>query len=278
MALPTDAAPGVDRSVQWFIAAAGLLVASAAVSLLIFPDRTAEYFAWTIKPPLTAAFLGAGYASVVAALLPAAGKRDWRDVRLGVAVVATGLSTILVATLLHLDRFHLNSGTLSARAWAWAWLVWYLVLPPLLAWTLWRQRRRLAGWQAQPSRLPMAFRVATALLALLLVVMGLALFIVPAQAQPLWPWTLTPLTSRMVGAYLIAVGVSLFVTGRSESLAHTRVATPAWVVFGGLQLLQLARFADTLGPPGWPLALLIGWLSALFALGAAGLWAARRAT
>ena len=33
-------------------------------------------------------------------------RRDWRDIRVGVAVVAAGLVVILAATLLHLERFH----------------------------------------------------------------------------------------------------------------------------------------------------------------------------
>ena len=40
-----------------------VLTALAVVALFLFPSRTAELFAWTIQPPLTAAFLGAGYAA-----------------------------------------------------------------------------------------------------------------------------------------------------------------------------------------------------------------------
>ena len=40
---------------------AGCLVLAIGVPLFILPDRTATLFAWTVQPPLTAAFLGGSY-------------------------------------------------------------------------------------------------------------------------------------------------------------------------------------------------------------------------
>lgn len=39
----------------------GFLVFLAGVQLFVFSERTDEYFAWTIQPPVGAALLGAGY-------------------------------------------------------------------------------------------------------------------------------------------------------------------------------------------------------------------------
>lgn len=54
----------------------------------------------------------------------------WAPVRLGVWVVVTGLVSILVATALHLDKFHLHSPVWTARMWAWSWLFLYVALVP----------------------------------------------------------------------------------------------------------------------------------------------------
>ena len=40
---------------------AGCFVLIAGFQLFVLTDRTEDFFAWTIDPPLTAAFLGAGY-------------------------------------------------------------------------------------------------------------------------------------------------------------------------------------------------------------------------
>ncbi|MFO1198968.1 MAG: hypothetical protein U1E86_18555 [Burkholderiaceae bacterium] len=271
-------ARSIDPGVRGFIVAAMLLVGSAAASLLVFPARTEEYFAWTIRPPLTASWLGAGYASAFVALWMTRRRTDWRDVRIGVAVVSTGLVAILVATLLHLDRFHWSSPHLSARLWAWAWLAWYVVLPPVLVVVLLRQRRR-ATLRPGPARavthaparppLTIGFRTLAGTTAAAMTLYGAILFLAPALAGDVWPWPLTPLTARMIGAWWIGVAVALAAAARSEDFGQVRVAAPAFVLYAVLQLAQLGLARETLGPaPVLPAVVL------LVALLVVGAWAA----
>lgn len=281
-AVPDDGSASVarpiDRGVRGFIVAAMLLVGSAAASPLLFPARTDEYFAWTIRPPLTASWLGAGYASAFVALWMTRRRTDWRDVRIGVAVVSTGLVAILVATLLHLDRFHWSSPHLSARLWAWAWLAWYVVLPPVLVVVLLRQRRRAALQSGQartvthaPARPPLTigFRMLAGTTAAAMTLYGALLFLAPALARDVWPWPLTPLTARMIGAWWIGVAVALAAAARSENFGQVRVAAPAFVLYAVLQLAQLGLARDALGPaPALPAVVL------LVALLVVGAWAA----
>lgn len=273
----------IDPGVRGFIVAAMLLVGSAAASLLLFPSRTDVYFAWTIRPPLTASWLGAGYASAFVALWMTRRRTDWRDVRIGVAVVSTGLVAILVATLLHLDRFHWSSPHLSARLWAWAWLAWYGVLPPALVVVLLRQRRRAtvlsgearaATREPARSRLTPGFRVLAGATGVAMTLYGLILFLAPALARDVWPWPLTPLTARMIGAWWVGVAVALAAAARSENFGQVRVAAPAFVLYAVLQLAQLVLARDTLGPASTlPAA---GLLVALLAVGVWAEGAARR--
>jgi hypothetical protein len=194
--------------------AALVFVSAAGLSLYLLSEQTSLYFAWTIKPPITAVFLGGGYLAVATALWLGLRESDWAPVRVGVWVVATGLVSILIASLLHLDKFHLHSAIWTARVWAWSWLFLYVALVPGLIAVLWAQRRQprteFGSGMELPTSLPTGLRVGQWGLGSLMALMGLALFVAPETAEQLWPWSLTPLTARMVGSFYLAFGVSLF--------------------------------------------------------------------
>ena len=69
----------------YFSSFAAALVFASAVSLSFLSEQTDRFFAWTINPPLTAAFLGAGYAAITLVLLIALLDREWTYIRLGVS-------------------------------------------------------------------------------------------------------------------------------------------------------------------------------------------------
>lgn len=271
--MSAEAPVPIDRAVRVFVVAALFLVGSAAASLLLLPDRTDTAFAWTIRPPLTAAWLGAGYLSAFVALAMTVRRRDWRDIRVGVAVVAAGLVTILAATLLHLDRFHWNAASTTARLWAWSWLAWYVVLPPALLVALLRQRRHTRGAVAAPSTLPRGFRLATLALAAAMSAYGVLLFARPDLAPSVWPWTLTPLTARMVGAWWLGVAVALVASSRCSNYREVGTAAPAFVAFAVLQAFHLVRFREQLG--AGPLLPTLVLLAALGLVGGVAMHGAR---
>ncbi len=266
--------PHVSVAVRMFMLAAAVFVASAGASLFFLSEATHLYFAWTIKPPVTASFLGGGYLAVTTALVFALREQDWARVRVGVSVVATGLVFILAATLLHLDKFHLRNAVWSAGFWAWSWLFLYIVLVPGLAIALWAQRRRKVALTPPQSLLPAWMRVTLRLLGMLMLLLGALLFTVPGTAEQLWPWPLTPLTARMVGSFYLAFGVSLLAAARENDYARIYVASCAYVAFAVLQAITLVRYqpVDWLGLSG---QLLAGVLLTLLVLGTAGVYGYR---
>ena len=268
MPSPSSVTP-VTTSARIFMWAAFVFVAAAGVSLFLLSERTSEFFAWTIKPPVTAAFLGCGYLAVATALGLGLRESDWARVRVGVWVVATGLVSILIATLLHLDKFHLHSPVWTAKAWAWSWLFLYVALVPGLLAALWTQWRQPAAAPAPGTALPAGLRLAQWVLGGLMAVMGAALFVAPGSAEQLWPWSLTPLTARMVGSFYLAIGVSLFAAAHENDYARIRVASFAYLVFAVLQLVTALRYpvVDWQTLPG---LLLAAVLVALFAIGGIG--------
>src|SRR5664279_3021694 len=62
----------------------------------------------------------------------------------------------------------------------------------------------------------------------------------PLTAQ-VWPWTLTRLTGRAIGAWLVGLGIAAVQAVRENDWMRIRPATMSYVVFGGLELVALAR-------------------------------------
>lgn len=270
MATRTPAFTPVTMSASLFMRAAFVFVAAAGVSLFVLSEQTSDFFAWTIKPSITAAFLGGGYLAVATALGLGLRESDWASVRVGIWVVATGLVSILIATLLHLDKFHLHSPLWTARVWAWSWLFLYVSLLPGLLAAVWTQWRQPAATPVAGAALPAGLRISQWLLGGVMAAIGATLFLTPANAEQLWPWSLTPLTARMVGSFYLAIGVSLCAAARENEYARIRVANFAYLVFAVLQFVTALRYpvVDWGTRPG---LLLAAVLLALFAIGSIGI-------
>src|SRR4051794_15304815 len=187
----------------------------ALISLFFFSDRTNEWFAWTIAPPLSAAFFGACFGSTLVVEILSLRQPAWAPIRLNALAIFVFASMTLAATLIHLDKFHLtgdNAATFQAQAAAWFWLVVYIVVPLALP-VLIVLQERAPGVDA-PDRfpVPLALRVPLGLESAVLLAVGIALFAVPSQAIHLWPWPLTPLVAQVTGAWLVAFGLVSGVT------------------------------------------------------------------
>ncbi len=267
--MPDLSTTTVSPAVRLFIQVAAVFVASAGVSLFFLSESTHLYFAWTIKPPVTAAFLGGGYLAVTTALAFALRQNDWAQVRVGAWVVATGLVSILVASLLHVDKFHLHSAVWSAAFWAWSWLFLYIILVPGLILALLGQHQQQAVVLPPQAKLPVWLRLSQMLLGILMLAMGVALFAFPGSAELLWPWPLTLLTARMVGSFYLAFGVSLISAARENDYVRIHVASFAYVAFAVLQTITVLRYQ----PVNWvelPGQMLVVVLIMLIVIGAKG--------
>jgi hypothetical protein len=246
------------RALLLVYAALGL---AAGVPLYLGSEQTDEYFAWTIQPPLTAAFLGAAYwASCVVNLL-ASRESEWARVRVALAAGFVFTTLMLVATLLHLDRFHLDSGGGVARGVAWVWLIVYVTVPPLTLAFLVRQALVTGADEPRRTALPPWIRFALGCQAAVMIAIGAALVVAPQFSDGIWPWMLTPLTGRATGAWLVGVGVLAAYPAWENEVVRVRSALIAYAVLGVLEAVALARYSGTLdwGAPA-------AWLFVLFLL------------
>src|SRR5688500_1255825 len=78
---------------------ASILVFIVGIQLFIFTEQTEKYFAWTINPPLTAAFLGAAYWSAFSLEFVASRQRTWAQARIAVPAVLAFTSLTFIVTL-----------------------------------------------------------------------------------------------------------------------------------------------------------------------------------
>jgi hypothetical protein len=84
-----------------------------------------------------------------------------------------------------------------------------------------------------------------ALHALILIPLGLALLVMPEIAIIVWPWKLTLLTGRAIGAWLLALGVAAMHSTWENDWARVQAATISYIVFGVFELIALARYAGS---------------------------------
>lgn len=249
---------------------ASVLVLAAGAQLFLLSEQTDRYFAWTVLPPLTAAFLGAAFwASFVLEFL-ASRERDWAHARVAVPAVLVFTTLTLVATLLHLDRFHLDS------PFGWVWIAIYVVVPPTMLFFLLRQLRAPGVDPPRAAPPPAWMRPLLALHAVVLFGLGVPLFLIPTAILPLWPWMLTPLTARAVASWLIGLGVGAATVVRENDRDRARVAMAAYAALAGLELIALARYAGTLDWADPRLLVYLLFLLSALAVGLAGWLAARR--
>jgi hypothetical protein len=269
---PAPVAPAMRR-LLWVAAA---LVFLAGIQLFVFPLRTDRYFAWTIDSPMTAVFLGASYWSAIGLEAGAARARLWGEARIAVPAVLIFTTLTLVVTLVHLERFHLDGDfDLGTRTVTWLWIGVYVAVPVLTV-LAWLAQRRTSTAVPPPSGLPLAVQVVLVALATVLLAMGAALLFAPGWADAAWPWPLTPLTGRAVGAWLVGLGTAAGHAVLIDDRASLRPLAITGVAFGALQAVALIRHGDELvwGRP--PAAIYVAMLVGLTAVSVWALVPARR--
>ena len=253
------------RGLRRFYYVAVVLVVSVGVFTFALSESTDRLFAWPIAPPLTAAFLGANYWAAFFLAFLSARERIWCRARITYAVSIVFTSLTLLATLLHLERFQFDNAN------GWLWLTVYVAVPPTLLVLLRGQLRMPGGDPARTAPLERWLLAVMGVQALVVLVIGTALWVAPSTADSLWPWTLTPLTARAVGAWLLALATGLAATIWERDWGRVRVAVPTYTAAPLLQLVALARFSDTLGWDGAGAWCYVVFLLSILFLGLFGL-------
>jgi hypothetical protein len=198
----------------------------AFVVLYFWPADTGRLFAWPIKPPLTAMVLASVYLGGAYFFLRAARASSWHTIKAGFPPVATFAGLLGIATLVHWDKFSHS----HVAFWLWAGL--YFTTPFLVA-GVWLANRRFEDRTLHGDVVvtPPVARIVGAI-GVLAVVTGLFLFVFPQAAIDVWPWTLTPLTARVMGA--------IFMLGRAAVGAFNERRWSAFRLMVQVEVFMLA--------------------------------------
>jgi hypothetical protein len=253
----------IDPIRRFYAVAAGL---AAVAGFLLFPlaGETDRFFSWTIEPPLSAAFMGAAYWAALVLFAWAARQREWAVARTALPAVAAIAVLLLATTLIHLDKFDLDS------LFGWFWLVVYCLVTPLLAWAIRLQVVTTAPVERGVHPLPSPVRAVLALLGACLLGYGVALYAAPTDAASAWPWALTPLTARAIASFLIGfAGAAGFAIWENDSV-RLRGPAYAFATLAGLELLALAVYSDDVTASGAGVAAYVAFWVASLTLGVSG--------
>lgn len=180
--------------------------------LYLWPNDTDKLFAWTIKPQMTPMMLGATYIGGAYFFIRAIFSKQWHRVKLGFLPVTAFASFMGIATILHWDRFNHNHVAF------WTWTILYFTTP-FLVFGIWLWNRRADPGVPEAGDLPMPqfLRVIIGIVGIFGTVVSLLLFLAPDFMLTIWPWKLTLLTARVVGAQfalLAVVGLGLMLDQR----------------------------------------------------------------
>jgi hypothetical protein len=230
---------------RWLLGPFAALAAGATLGLFVASSETDEFFAWTIAPPLTAALLGSAYAGALTMFVLAMRERVWANLRIAVFPPFVLSTLTLIATLLHIDKFHLDADPLPAAI-AWIWLVVYIVVPPAMILLIIAQLRTPGVDPPRTSPMPAWIRAVLVAYGIVAVAGGAVLFAVPDDVAPHWPWAITPLTGRALAAWIVGLGFAALQSGVERDLRRVRVGVIAFGVIGAAGLIATLRYADDL--------------------------------
>jgi hypothetical protein len=235
---------GVLRGTRWLLMAFAVLTLLAVNQLFILADVADRYWAWTIHTEQSAAFVGAGYGAGLVLSLLSLRMTRWSRIRIPIVTVTAFTVLTTVSTFVHMHRLHLESGGLVAEMAAWVWLAVYLVVP--VACVVVVARQEFDRGPAEPVIRPMPRWLARVLAGegLVLCLAGVLLFLGgfsvhhhdATAVTTFWPWSLTPLSAMVIGAWLIAFALAAGMAVRQRDLAQLLVPSVTYTAFGVFEL------------------------------------------
>lgn len=187
---------------RWVAALVIPFLVVAFVILFILPQNTEQLFAWKIQPSMSAMMLGAAYAGGIYFFAGVLRSKEWHKVKVGFLPVTSFASLLGIATILHWDRF--THGQISFVAWAGLYFT-----APFIVFAVWLRNRSQDSGQAeaQDAIIPSTARLVMGAFGIATLSISLFLFLQPAIMVELWPWKLTPLTARVMGAMFSLPGI-----------------------------------------------------------------------
>lgn len=208
----------------------------AFVILYGFPGRTADLFAWTIRPDMTPLVMGAGYGTGAYFFYRVSTGDEWHRVALVFPGIAAFTWFMALATVLHWGNFNHSHVTFAI----WAFL--YAVAPVLVP-AIWIANRRTdpRAPVEGDAHLPEAVRWASGLSGFAITATAVLSFVVPTVVMGFWPWAVSPLTARIMVGWFALFGVANFAVAFDSRWSAVRLLVQTKVIGFGLILVGVVR-------------------------------------
>jgi hypothetical protein len=248
-----DRVLGFTRGLSLFIAP---FLVVAFVILYLLPGRTDHLWAWTIPVRMTSMVLASAYLGGAYFFLRVLREHRWSAMRAGFPPVAFFSGLLGVATVVHWDKFaHGNPAF-------WIWATLYFTAPPLVVVAFVRNQRYAGSPASGEPVLGPVVRGTVALFGVGALVTGLVMFVRPTTMIGQWPWALTPLTCRVMGAVfcLAAAGLAAWFDPRWETVRLMSEVTVVMLVLILVAAVRARAELDAGRALTWPLALGVGVL------------------
>jgi hypothetical protein len=203
MAVQTQTAGRILSSTRVGVWVLFILALANGVFLYFAAGSADTDYAWSIKPPVNGAFIGAGFlAGTLATGLVLFAATRWRSLSTLPPALWVLATTLFVATLIHNDRFKFDYPP------TWLWMIVYAGVPFVLPVLVMRQRR--VAEPAPPADPGLSLvRALSVVCGVGLLIGAAALYIAPVEVGEHWPWALTPLLGRVVASWYAMVGTML---------------------------------------------------------------------
>jgi hypothetical protein len=267
----SERAPARDDRVlpatHWASLAIFIILVPAVIVLWGSPARTHARWAWTIKPQLTPIFLGAGYGAGAYFFWRTFRAKRWHPSSAGVLGASVFAALMLIATLIHFDKFNHGHGAFLAAFAFWGWTIVYIVSPVVVFALWWRNRATDPGLpELGDPAVGQRALVGALAVAIAAIAAGALFFVFPSTAMSVWPWKLTPLTARVLASFTVQVGVGALVLSRERRWSGWRLIVQAFFVATALLLVGAARRWHDFGPHATAKWLYLGGLVAADAI------------
>src|SRR5450755_2450773 len=204
MARTTAPATRDDRVLRSTRAVAAFIMPFLVVAFVVlypWPSDVGRLFAWAIKPTISPMILGSVYIGGAYFFFRVLRAAQWHTVAGGFLPVGTFASLMGITTILHWNKF------IHDRLAFWLWAGLYFTTP-LVVFAVFVRNHKHYNTEADGEVLmpQLAARV-IGVGGVCAVVMSAFLYVFPQHAVDIWPWKLTPLTARMLGA-IFALGLA----------------------------------------------------------------------
>ncbi len=230
---------------RWASLAIFVILVPAVIMLWGFPGDTADAWSWTIMPDLTPIFLGSGYAAGAFFFWRTFRAKRWHPSSAGVLGASVFAGLMLIATVIHWDKFNHGDAPFLAGFAFYGWVIVYIVSPLAVFWLWWRNRRTdpRTALTGDPLVAPGVLTAARAF-GIGAFAAAAVFFISPQTAIDIWPWDLTPLTARVLASFTAQVGVGAIVLSMDPRWSGWKLLTQTFFVATAFLLVGVVRAHD----------------------------------